>query len=78
MTKGNIINRAGLINNVVRRLNKHGLEVRSTRIGNIRPVIEIERPQSFCPGFQITCKSNGIIQQMHVAKLGGCLITWRA
>ncbi|MDX1301218.1 hypothetical protein [Photobacterium sp.] len=66
------------INAAVRQLQKCGMEVRSTRVGIIRPVIEIERPDGMCQGFDITCRAQGQTRQMRVASLCGCLVTWRA
>ncbi|MGF1680195.1 hypothetical protein [Photobacterium minamisatsumaniensis] len=66
------------IDRAVRRLVSNGMEVRSTRVGNIRPVIEIERPNGMCQGFDITCRAQGQTQKVRVASLCGCLVTWRA
>lgn len=67
-----------LLNNVVRRLTKSGYQVLSARIGNLRPVIEIERPDNLCNGFVVTTRHGQEREEMNVSSLGGCLITWRA
>lgn len=78
MTKVNLNSRNDLINKVVRQLIKCGFEVRSYRVGNLRPVIEIERPNNLCPGFTITTCNGPDRTLLNVTSLEGCLITWRA
>ncbi|MGF1689317.1 hypothetical protein L4C36_22045 [Photobacterium japonica] len=75
---GNLNARTDLINKAVRRLNRCGLQVRSTRVGNLRPVIEIERPENLCQGFTITTRHGHDVAMLNVASLEGCLVTWRA
>lgn len=78
MSKGLVTAQSKRIDQAVYKLKKNGLEVLSTRIGRLRPVIEIERPNSMCQGFDITCISNGQTQKMYVAALCGCLVMWGA
>lgn len=65
------------IDRAVRRLVLNGMEVRSTRIGNIRPIIEIERPETCCKGYTITTRRGRKMEMLNVASLEGCLVTWR-
>lgn len=74
----NLTSQNALLDNVVRCLKKNGYQVVSTRVGNLRPVIEIERPQTLCPGFTITTCNGHERTQVNVTPMSGCLITWRA
>ncbi|MGF1723338.1 hypothetical protein [Photobacterium nomapromontoriensis] len=78
MTQGQLQQRQQRINRVVSQLEKCGFEVKSTKVGRLRPVIEIERPMMMCQGVAITLTERNLRHQMHVSTLKGCLITWRA
>ncbi|KLV09594.1 hypothetical protein ABT56_00465 [Photobacterium aquae] len=75
---GNLITRNTQLNKAVRRLTRSGFQVRATRLGNLRPVIEIERPDALCSGYTITTKQGRQVNTLNVASLEGCLVTWRA
>ncbi|MDO6497355.1 hypothetical protein [Photobacterium sanguinicancri] len=77
MTQAKLTSRVNLINHAVRKLQKAGLVIRSTRVGNIRPIIEIERPANLCQGFTVITRQGSDLSTLNVAPYGGCLVTWR-